>query len=563
MAKSIDGIIDISSTNGRLSLDVKMLRDGNFTFELVDNETETSEYLLVLKQGWVSSKKLQEELRNRIAEKSPILIPELDELITKLAVVMAKNIKTIQDSRNGLPISEELEKIDYITTPVTIEDIDRVVNKWLYFRDKDCYQVPLAVAHTQKMVGDPVWMLLVASASSGKSEIIRAFGELANEMVYPVSDFTSASLATGHEKGHDLIPKVNNKIFTIKDLTTLLVGDEKETNKVFGILREMYDGYYKKSFGGEISEKGFKVHTTVIGGVTNVIDEKKIFLAMLGERFLYKRFRNDEEGVSIRSSKMQGMEIAMRKEIKLIILSFLKQTTTLDANISSEHEIQITLIARFLAKVRTGVSKDRWTGVQLSAPESEMSARLTKEFKKLAKSLAIIRGRDEVNDEDIESLKKIALDSCPEFRVKFLSSMIVKRNNPIKMSIATTPEMQEEIDRETSKNPFIYSTESRDTQGISDFCFTNRKTAYYHLEDLYSLQVLEKSKIADMIEEEETSETVADEETTTETTKTKKKQNKTVWNISSWFFDRFQIMFGNCFEYVKEIKLVEEINQNK
>ncbi len=383
--------------------------------------------VIPLSNSWMTSTKKQEELRNALANVLPQAIPELDNKIKNMATMVLDAMnKSSRTSTGPTPLMEEI--IKYINTPLTIDDVVQTYNKWLYINDPNFIHILMAVAVSQKMKGEDVWMMINAPPSSGKSELIRAFGSKPNKSVYPISDFTPQSLATGHEEGEDLIGKMIGKIATIKDFTTILSGREEERNKIFGILREVYDGNYKKAFGGKVSEKDFEGHTTIIAGVTNIIDMYKTFSSQLGDRFLEYRIRNDADLSSLKASETSGKEEEMREELKLITLSFYEQMNPGEISISKNLVTEIGKMAKFLAIMRTGVIKG-YGGVMAYFPEPESPPRLTKQFTKLAKALAIVRGRNYVTKDDVNAIIRVALDTCPEMRVRILSSLIQTYTN--------------------------------------------------------------------------------------------------------------------------------------
>jgi hypothetical protein len=448
---------------------------------------------------------------------------------------------------------ESKEVINYIQDSLTVNDVVQVVKKWLYIADEDVIHLVCAVAHSQRMEGDPVWLMLVAPPGSSNSEIINSLGDKPNEMVYPLSELTGASLASGHKSALDLLARFDENIVTVEDFTSLFTGRENERNRVFGILREAFDGYYKKQFGDEVVEKAYHLHTTIIGGVTNIIDEHKIFLASLEDRFLEIRIHNDEDEVAKKASQNEGKEQDMREELKLTMLSFLHQLKVVEVTIPGKKRKEIAMIAHFLSRMRTDVSRKR-TRIVGYYPEPEARARLTKQLVKLTKALAQVRGRNEVNDEDITTMKCLAIDSCPEVRVRILSTLIEKHFSSYDI-----------LDNEKTRidNPSSFEAIRLDSDSISKSISMNLAATNMHLEDMSMLQILDATKqqvdslCQENTESEEEDETEPQNSITVSPQTAPLKNNKSksakkhsfIYKINKGFFVLFGQMMGEIIEW--------------
>lgn len=521
------------------------------------NSDGTSTPVISLTNSWMTSVKKQEELRSALSDVLPKAIDDLDNKIKKIATLVLDEVNRSKKPAGPVPIKDEV--VSYITDPLTIDDVVKTYNKWLYINDPNFIHILMSVAVSHKMKGEDVWMMINAPPSSGKSELIRAFGDKPNKSVYPISDFTPQALATGHEEGEDLIGKMMGKIATIKDFTTILSGREEERNKIFGILREVYDGSYKKAYGGKVTEKDFSGHTTIIAGVTNIIDMYKTFLSQLGDRFLEYRIRNDADLSSLKASETSGQEPEMRKELKLITLSFYEQTNPCEVTIPKELVHEIGKMAKFLAIMRTGVTKG-YGGVMAYFPEPESPPRLTKQFTKLAKSLAIVRGRNYVAREDIDAIIRVALDTCPEMRVRILSSLIETHTGHI---IGTFN--QETQEYEGAKKYRAYEPHGGKKSGdIADSIKVSIHTSNYHLDDLYTLNVVDKTTDIAFGTEDilEPIKPISDKKKAGKNRKITTKP-ATLYKIRDVFFKEYITMCGATFEDSYELMVKEDKKESE
>lgn len=396
------------------------------SFSFVDS-LGTKTPVLTLTKSWLTSSKKREELFLALADKLPEKIDDLDSKLLVLSVKILEALNKVK--KNKAPAEVILEKIDWIPEPLSFNNLHSIYSKWIYMKDDYALRFTVATAVSQQLPGIPFWGFLVSPASNGKSVYITALGDIATELSYPMSEFTAASLITGHGEGEDLMVKFDGKIVPITDFSSFLSHSEEERNKILSKLRVMFDGKYKKAFGGEIAEKEIKVHCTIVAGVTNDIERQRDAMALLGDRYLFARVTNDDDKASEKAQEVSDNEKEgeMTTELKRYTLSFIKQVWTSNiistVTITEELKKQIRIVAKFLAVMRTPVSLDH-QGRYNYTPASEGSMRLTKQLTKLAKSLAAIDGRIEVNEDDMSILKRVCIDSIPELRAKTISSLI-------------------------------------------------------------------------------------------------------------------------------------------
>jgi hypothetical protein len=129
----------------------------------------------------------------------------------------------------------------------SLADVERVFTKWYQLTDTLSLHITLAAVAANLAEGDPFWLLLVAPPGSMKTEIIRALGGC--PWAYPLSSLTAQTFASGYQtKGDEpsLLMRLDRKILTLKDFTSVLTMHRDARQIVLGQLREVYDGAYKK-----------------------------------------------------------------------------------------------------------------------------------------------------------------------------------------------------------------------------------------------------------------------------------------------------------------------------
>src|ERR1700751_3768893 len=83
-------------------------------------------------------------------------------------------------------------------TASTLDHTVGVFRRWLHLPDAAALLAVLGAVAANRLDGDPVWLLLVGSPSSGKSEILQAVGSLPD--VYPTASLTEGGLLSGTPK---------------------------------------------------------------------------------------------------------------------------------------------------------------------------------------------------------------------------------------------------------------------------------------------------------------------------------------------------------------------------
>ena len=197
-------------------------------------------------------------------------------------------------------------------TPAEI--ILTVAHKWLELDDEVYPVAVLATALANWMHGQPVWLLIVAPPSSGKTLFIQAYARM--KTVYPLSSLTARTFASGlknekEEGSNSLLHWLNRErksLLTLKDFGTILSLAVQERNGVLAQLREIYDGEYSAAYGtGERFQ--WKGKLGLIAGGTPKVDDLHKWSSELGERFVQIRpISPDEEAVAERARRNKGHE---------------------------------------------------------------------------------------------------------------------------------------------------------------------------------------------------------------------------------------------------------------
>jgi hypothetical protein len=154
-----------------------------------------------------------------------------------------------QPSHNGHAVQSISENL--MKQRVCLKDLHIRFKHWFTDHyDLAALDVALATAVVEQLQGDPVWLLLVAGASTAKTETVSQLKTCPR--VHEVSTLTSEaallSATKRDEKAHDatggLLEQIGERgVLIIKDFTSILSIHPSTRGPLLAALREIYDGY--------------------------------------------------------------------------------------------------------------------------------------------------------------------------------------------------------------------------------------------------------------------------------------------------------------------------------
>ena len=219
--------------------------------------------------------------------------------------------------------------------------------------------------------------------------------------------------------------QIDGKVLVIKDFTVILNKRREDRDEIFSQLRSLYDGYIEFAFGTSAKPIRIDAQIGLIAACTPAIDAYSKLYLQLGERFLKIRHDPDSEKATTQALKNLGKEAQMREELARATERLLKHTGGEVKPISEKHLTAIKHIAQSVAILRTPVSISFWKFEvnEAAQPMIEYPTRLSKQLLKLAYALAVVRGKTEVTDEELRTVKRVGRDTCVPNRIKILEAM--------------------------------------------------------------------------------------------------------------------------------------------
>lgn len=319
------------------------------------------------------------------------------------------------------------------------------------FVDSLAYALTLNVAVS--MGGNMLWGHLIGPPSSGKTTIAEIVGA-AHPYTYSTSKITGMfSGWGGTKKGGDpgMVPKFQGKLAMIKDLTTVLAGTGQEMARVFGDLRDIYDGAGGADYRNGRSQHYDNVRFGLMTCVTDII--RTLHHSTLGERFLCceidskwtdkgklirldngttdrMRYAGDNTldslfGGSGRPKlmipKQKSMCWGLLDHIHTQINEDVDYTKRLVHNIRSDNALNALLenMANWVAMSRSRVDRDNAKDISYR-PRIELGPRLYTQLLKTTVGLCMVYQTDYVDTEIWNTVRKVALDTAVGFPLEIM-----------------------------------------------------------------------------------------------------------------------------------------------
>src|SRR3990167_6010334 len=300
-----------------------------------------------------------------------------------------------------------------------IKTVENAFREVFIIEDEGIIKLVLASVVAHRLKADPLWIFLVASSSSGKTEFITSLNEV--QGLYPISSLTSHTFISGMKvKGGgevNLLDRMKNGIMSFKDFTSILSTNPEARGEIMGQLREIYDGEYSKDFGtGE--RKRWKGKIGLIAGVTTKIYTTQELYAAMGERFVMYAFKQPDQkiiGQKTISNTKEGMKekrLALRSIVKDYLDNFIQIPQELPA-LDPSFEQDLIDLAEFSTRARSPVERD-WRSHSkevLFKHDPEGIGRFLTQLVTLSCALQIMNGGQGLTPLDKSIIFKISLDS--------------------------------------------------------------------------------------------------------------------------------------------------------
>jgi hypothetical protein len=313
--------------------------------------------------------------------------------------------------------------------PKNLGELREIYRKWLAIdQDFVALDVILAALLDRRVRGDPLWLFVVAASGATKTEIMRSLYGL--DVAFQLSSLTSKTIVSGKERKdgtvvRGLFKKMDGRVVIIPELSQVLTKTREERDSIFGQLRDLYDGHCIYGYGTIDEPITVDCRIGLMCGVTPAIDMYGSVHAVLGERFLKVRPKFDRDLARERALVNQSQVSTMRMELATAAKHFFEKLEVCEPSVTQKQLDRIGLYAEFVAHVRTTVTSQAFKEYDTTewSPEPEFATRLSQQLLKLAKCLAVIRGRSEITEEDLATVSRVSMDTCIPNRLKVIKAL--------------------------------------------------------------------------------------------------------------------------------------------
>lgn len=286
-----------------------------------------------------------------------------------------------------------------MSTTVTLEDVVSKFRETMYLPDPTPIYVVLATVAANRLPGWPVWLLLIAPPSSGKSGLLDSLMDLRETVA--VGTLTVAGLITGRwdekEKKVKIDGLLHNEIgdeglLVVSDMSQLLSAPAEQRAGVWSLCREMFYGRVQRHFGGH----GYRWtgHLGFTGGATESIYDED--LGLVGDRFVYFQMRrageDDDRPTGKMASARRGRQPEIAAEQATLVAKFFDglDIPSTFPEISDADDDRIIDLASIGARCRSIIPRDGYSREVKSTPEPERLSRLQDELTQLYAGLSVI-----------------------------------------------------------------------------------------------------------------------------------------------------------------------------
>lgn len=381
-----------------------------------------------------------------------------------------------------------------MTNKIIFNDVQAAYEQALLLVDKDIIRIVAAVVLANQMPGNPVWLMLVAASSGGKSAVMMTLDQMEIEdgkpMVTFISDLTENTFASGFKVATGSASLLENMpiggIFAFKDFTTLLSKRTESQSVIMSQLREIFDQKFDKRTGNQ-NDTEWRGKVGAIAGVTEAIHEYMSSMSVMGDRFIMYaqkmpprrdvlRFimKMREEGSS-QNDLLGRAKMYMQRYIKDCMPYASKPRLYMNAG-DKEHLMEV---ADFVTMARSGVFEDNRTGAVRFVPSPEMPTRLIDQLLMIGTAFCVMRIHDgndpELAKEDMLALYKIAFDSIPLKRLWALKQLARHAYGVTVAGIASKLGYQTQIVQQwlDQLNALGICSRSKSTRGAGDLYVLN------------------------------------------------------------------------------------------
>ena len=310
----------------------------------------------------------------------------------------------------------------------SLDELHQVFRKWFGAEyDLDAIDAVLAAIASERLSGDPLWLLLIGGPGAAKTETVQA-GAGAGAYVTSTIASEGALLSATSSKSRSktatggLLRKIGDHgVLVIKDVTSIISANREIRGQVLAAIREVYDGRWERNVGTDGGQTlTWTGRIIIVGAVTTAWDTAHAVVASMGDRFVCLRIDSKSEigrkSSGITSIRNTGTEAQMREELAKAVGGVIANMSTDNVELTEDEIKKLLDVADIVTMARTAVEHD-YRGDVIDAHAPEMPTRFAKQLTQ------IIRGGVAIGMSRKRAMAlavRCARDSVPPLRLNIL-----------------------------------------------------------------------------------------------------------------------------------------------
>jgi len=344
-------------------------------------------------------------------------------------------IKNMEKKGSNGAVSKKTSVAGYVPAPSYCESYKEVKNVWrkaLKWTDNlDVTLITMLSTAGSTSLGGmcPLWLRVIGTPGTAKSTLCEALA-VSRKYTYSVSTMTGIHSGARDSEGNpcSMVPDMNNKTTIIKDGDTLINASNRD--QILSQMRDIYEGTSRARYRNtrESQEYTDLKITYILAGTKSL---RKMNRSFLGDRFLdvviyYKgddpilekeilnrsahnslrQLRSEQDSVD---SAATSREIEA-KEITSGYLHYIRENMEgliNEVGFSEKRMEQCVRLGEFVSFMRARPDKES----DEDDDETELATRLTSQLVRLSACNAVVMNRQDVDDEVMRLVKKVALDT--------------------------------------------------------------------------------------------------------------------------------------------------------
>mgnify|MGYP001594094635 CR=1 FL=1 len=294
-----------------------------------------------------------------------------------------------------------------------------------------------------KDITNPFALVLVDVPSSGKTIAINFFDGIP-ELTYATDKFTPASFVSNAANVKkealadiDLLPRIQYRMFLIRDFATLFAKREDDLNELLGTLTRVLDGEGLNTDSGVHGQRQYNGEYLfmMLGASTPIPPRVMKVMGNLGSRLFFlsinSKGKSEEElAAQIADQSYKEKEKTCRIATRDFLYSLWNAYPAGVEWDKKSDDMELTAViarcAMLLARLRgvINVWEDSFNNeFKYGAPVVERPDRLNQLFYNLARGHALVSGRTQIEAEDLKAIVELCVDGAPSGRAKLFRKL--------------------------------------------------------------------------------------------------------------------------------------------